>query len=219
MGVGRRISVAGEMLCHREHAIILQTTGEGDAVTSHRVGIFAERAHTDGRIVGVVVHIEHGCKIHVYADSATLACHFTAIFIEQTVIVDCAENHILGELGGIFQSHRESPLGIDGDEQRYFAQSLSLVVDSGLRQDVAAGVEQTAYFVFLHHLFRRFERSRLGTRCEVKHHQLCNLLIECEPRHRGIDPVVHCIGIYAVENLGLTSRCYHRSRHCNEHGG
>ena len=207
------------MLCHREHAIILQTTGEGDAVTSHRVGIFAERAHTDGRIVGVVVHIEHGCKIHVYAYCAALASHFAAIFIEQTVIVDCAENHILGELGGIFQSHRQTPLCIDGDEQRNFAQCLCLIVDSGLRQDVAAGVEQSAYLVFLHHFSRRFESARLGTRCEVKHHQLCNLLIECEPRHRGIDPVVHCIGIYAVENLGLTSRCYHRSRHCNEHGG
>ena len=178
MGVGRRITVTGEVLCHREHAIVFHATCKSDAVTSHRVGIFAERAHTDGRIVGVVVHIEHGCKIHVYAYCAALASHFAAIFIEQTVIVDCAENHILGELGGIFQSHRESPLGIDGDEQRYFAQSLSLVVDSGLRQDVAAGVEQTAYFVFLHHLFRRFERSGLGAWCEVKHHQLCYLLIE-----------------------------------------
>ena len=45
-------------------------------------------------IFGIIINVEHGRKVHMYAQFATFARHFDSIAIEQSLVGDGAEYHI-----------------------------------------------------------------------------------------------------------------------------
>ena len=74
--------MTGEMFAHSHDAAVLETSGKGNGMSGHQLGVLAEGAVSDNRVLRIVVNVEHWGEIYLDAHAAALARHLTAVLVQ-----------------------------------------------------------------------------------------------------------------------------------------
>lgn len=205
VAVGAGVAVSREMLCYGEHSSGFKPARVGRAEAAYTSGVLAERAASDYRIVGTRVYVEHRSKHGLHAKQPALARYLAAIVVEEGVVVDAAECHVVGEALGILQAHCRAPLAVERDEKRHGRYRLSVVDQCGVLRGGAAAYQYStdaiAVNVGLYDIFCRGQRARV----EHGDEQLTYAVSQVESKHHAVDP---CLA-------GLLLR---RGKHGRTHG-
>ena len=136
--------MSGEMLRHRHHAYRGESFGKRHAERCHAIGIIAEGAVADYRILRVAIHIEHRTEIHICADGALLQAEDAPYCAG--VVDGCrgADGHEAREAHSVADAHTQPLLRVGGGENRHFRQRHGAVVDSDVLPVVVALVNHDA---------------------------------------------------------------------------
>ena len=122
-----RIAVAGKVLAHRQHTAVFQPTGIGQHLARHVSGVFAEGTGVDDRIARIDIDVGHRGKVDLHAQLAALARYFQSVLVEQRVVGYATQHHVAWKGGRTLQAHGQSPLAVEGHQQRYVGHLLCLV--------------------------------------------------------------------------------------------
>ena len=122
--------MTGEVLPRRDHAVILHTPDEGPTEGGNALRILAIRPRVDHGIVGVVVDIEDGREIDMYAERASFDRGDPAFLVRQCRVVGRSKRHLgwedccapeidrVGDEIPAARSHARTVLQITGDKER-----------------------------------------------------------------------------------------------------
>ena len=97
MGIGIGIAMPRKMLGCGDDAMLLQTLHIGHALEHYILLVLSERAHPNDRVGRIGVDVDHRGKVHVYADPFALFCDGGTHLINEFVILDGAQCHLVWE--------------------------------------------------------------------------------------------------------------------------
>ena len=141
--VGVGVAVAGEVLGGGNDAVALQTLHVSHRLAGHVVAVLAERAVADYGVVGIAVDVGDGREVDVDAQAAAVLPDLVAHAVNQAVVADGAQHHLLGENHRAVEPHPQPPLAVDADEQRHFRLRLVAIGEYGLAVRPALEENQT----------------------------------------------------------------------------
>ena len=119
VAVHARVAVAGEVLGGGQHPGVLEPLDEGQAVAGDELGVGAEAAQADDRVLGVGVDVEHRGEVHVGAGVAGLLADGPGHAAGERGVVGGAERHRPREAGhaGDTEGVEGAALLVNEDEQ------------------------------------------------------------------------------------------------------
>ena len=137
VGVGRRVAVAGEVLGGREHAALLDPAHVGRRHARHELGVLAERADADHRVLRIHVHVDHRVVVHVDAERPALARADAARALGERRVARRAERHRARHARRALHDVAGAALEVGGEQQRQRGGPLQAVEQRRDRERVA----------------------------------------------------------------------------------
>ena len=132
MGIHIRISMSRKMLTNRKNTSTFQTTGISNHLIRHTHRVLTKRTIIDNRILRIDIHIRHRGKIDLYTKLTALTSHFTAILINQLIILYTSQYHIARKKRSTAKAHRQSPFPVKSNHQRKTCHTLRLIGEDSL---------------------------------------------------------------------------------------
>src|SRR5690606_27130550 len=150
--------------------------------------IFPEGSKVDYRVSGVVVDVGDGREVDVQPGTFHLSCDLSAHFINEVIVRDGAERHLIGEADGAIEPHAQSPFSVHGHQERYFGSRLVQVDLSRLSYRTALKKDQSSYLVVADD-FQQFLLMILSAvRPGGNHDQLRDFFVGRKGGKHGIHP-------------------------------
>ena len=119
-----RIAMAREVFHRGNQSFALHSKGVCRGLFAHFCRIFTETAHPYNGIGGVGVDISHRGKVHMDAHTLTLLRHLLSHFVDQLIIGDGTQSHLIRIGQSFLHAHSQAPLCINGHHQRSLSHSL-----------------------------------------------------------------------------------------------
>ena len=107
-----------------DHATALHAEGVSGSLLPYVLRVLAEATNTDDRVVGVRVDIGDGGKVGMDAHTQTLVGHLLSHLVDQLVVGDGAECHLVRIGHHVVDAHGDTPFTVDADHQRGLSQAL-----------------------------------------------------------------------------------------------
>ena len=177
MRVGRGVAVPWEMLhcCGQTFALHAQSISRG--LLTHRLWVLAKATHTNDGIGRIRVDIGHRREVDMNAHTLALFSHLLAHLIDQLVIANGTQSHLIGIGKRLVHTHTQAPFGIDADHQRGLRHGLPFVGLLHLRLGIGTEETHATNVIFLdvlgHIGVERFVRI-VGTHAN----ELCHTLLQ-----------------------------------------
>ena len=187
--VGCSVAVTREMLHRGYQAFALHSQGIGDALLAHLLRVFAKAAHTYNRIGRIGVDINDGRKVDMDAHAFALFRHLLPHLVNQLVVANGTQSHLIGIRQGLVDAHSQPPFGINGDHQRRFGNRLPIVGLLDNRLSVSAEETHTTNVVLLD-VFRHILIKGLVRLVGTHANQLRDTLLSSKAVIDRIDPMV-----------------------------
>ena len=127
----------------------------------------------------------------MYPQLAALPAYLLAIGLDQPVIGDGAQHHILRETGGSAQSHREAPFAIEGDQQGNLGRLLQPIGHKGLCLGVPFMKQHAANLHLVDITHQQLHVAGVGFRIGDDHKQLANALLQTHRVEHRVYPLLH----------------------------
>ena len=118
MRIDLRVAVSGEVFGCADDAAVFHTFDVGQAFGSYVFRVFTEGTVTDHGIECIVVYVHRRCQVDVQSGAFGLAGDFQSHFIDQVVVLERTQRHLIREAGYVVQTHSQAPFAVDGDEHR-----------------------------------------------------------------------------------------------------
>src|SRR5690606_36173865 len=95
----------------------------------------------------LVIDVGNGSKVDMQARTFHLAGDFSAHFLDQVIVGDGAECHLIGIADGTVEPHAQSPFSVHRHKKRYFRRSLISVYLARLSYRTTLEEDQSAHLV------------------------------------------------------------------------
>ena len=118
MRIDLRVAVSGEVFGCADDAAVFHTFDVGQAFGSYVFRVFTEGTVTDHGVECIVVYVHRRCQVDVQSGAFGLAGDFQSHFIDQVVVLERTQCHLIREAGYVVQTHSQAPFAVDGDEHR-----------------------------------------------------------------------------------------------------
>ncbi len=106
-----------KVFCSGKNTIALKPASIGQALSANQFGIVAKASHADYRVFRIAVHIHHGGKIHVNSHPFALFGNLAPHFVDQIIVLNSAQCHLIRIGNGLSEAHGQAPFGINGNEK------------------------------------------------------------------------------------------------------
>ena len=175
MRVGGGIAVTWKVFHRGYQAFTLHALGVGRGFLAHFLRVLTKAAHPDDGIGRIGVDIGHRSEIHMDAHALALLGHLLTHLVNQLVILDGPQGHLIRIRQGLVHAHGKPPFSIDGDHQRGLRHGLPFVGLLHLRIGIATEETHTTdvvpFDVLRHILIKRFV-GQVGTHANQLPHTL-----------------------------------------------
>ena len=191
VGVGGRVAVTREMFHTGNQSFALHAECIGCGLFAYFCRIFTETAHSDNGIGGVGVDVSHGSKVHMDAHALALFRHLLPHLVNQLIIADGAQGHLIRISQRFFHTHCQAPFGIDGHHQRSLCHGLPSIGLVDLSLGFGAEETHATYIILLDilgHVIIKWLVRLVGTHAN----QLGHTLLQGEAVVNRIHPAVFC---------------------------
>ena len=135
--------------------------------------------------------------------------HLLTVTVEEFVVVDGTESHVVGEARRVGDAHREAPFAVESNHHRNFGHFLSIVADSGVLSQCSFGEKEASASVG----FEIASHGGLGGVTlrghDFNEHQLCYSLAVGEG---GVDRIGPAVGFnslvpFDIRSCGASCEC------------
>ena len=162
MGIRGRVAMARKVFHTCNQTLALHSFGVGHTFVTHTFRVFAKTTHSNHRVGGIGVDIHDRREIHMDAHALALLGHLLPHFIDQFVVFDGTQSHLIRIGQGLVDTHGQAPFRIDRDHQRGLGHRLPFV--GLLHLSLGIGTKETnasdvvLLDVFRHVFIKRFVR-------------------------------------------------------------
>ena len=173
--VGCSVAVTREMLHRGYQAFALHSQGIGSALLAYFLRVFAKTTHTNNRVGRIGIDIDDGRKVDMDAHAFALFRHLLPHLVNQLVVADGPQGHLIGIRQRLVDTHSQSPFRINGDHQRCFGNRLPIVGLFDNRLSVSAEETHTTDVVLLdvfRHILIKGLTGLVGTHANQLGHAL-----------------------------------------------
>ena len=175
------------MLHGGNHPSALHAQGVCGGLLPHVARVFAETTHPNDRIVGVGVDIGIRGEVSLDAHPETLVSHLLAHLINQFIVGDGTQGHLVRIGHHLIDAHGNAPFTIDTDHQRRLSHGLPCVGLLHLSHCVgfekAYATDIVSFNVLAHLLIKRLA-GVVGTHAD----KLTNTLFKGKAVVNRVDP-------------------------------
>ena len=138
MRIDADVAVARKMLGGGEGAVFLHAANELGDVFGNALRVFAERAHIDDGIIGIVVHVRVGRENPVHARGARFERDGFADRVGELGIARGGDGHRGGKRRAFVEPHAGAGFEVRAEQQRNFRAALQFVGHDGRGIHLAA---------------------------------------------------------------------------------
>ena len=160
--VSRRVAVTREVFHRGNQALTLHTESVCSGFLTHSLRILAKATHSDNRISRIGVDIGHWSKVDMNAHALALFSHLLPHLINQFIIGDGAQGHLIRIGQSLVHAHGQTPFRINGNHQRGLCHGLPFVGLSHLgiriRTEETYATDVVLLDVFCYILIKRLAR-------------------------------------------------------------
>ena len=149
VGVGSGVAVTREMFHRGYQAFTLHPHGVSHTFFAYFFRILTKTTHPDDGVGRIGIDVDHRRKIHMDAHALALLGHLLTHLINQLIVVDSAQSHLIGISDGVLESHGQAPFRIDGDHKRRFGKRLPSVGLLHLSRQIVAEKAHAANIILL----------------------------------------------------------------------
>ena len=133
-----------EVLATCHDTSVLHTLHICSRKLSHLVSVFAKRTSMNNGILRIDIDIHNRRIVDMNIHHLTLLGHSKSHLVDQRVITQCTQLHLLREEWKLTKTHRGTPFSIDRYQHRHFAHCLQLIHSIQIARQTILDNQQTA---------------------------------------------------------------------------
>ena len=198
------------MLGRADDASGLHSFDVGEPFGRYIFRVFTERTVTDHRVEGVVVHVDRRGQVDVQSGAFGLTGYLKPHFIDQLVVFQRAQGHLVREIAHVVQAHAQPPFAVDSDKHRGFGDLLQTVGQGDCFGQRALEKYGAAYTQFLGVIQGFYYRSGIA-RTQFHEDHLSDLFFQRQCFEYRVHPgTVHVFDEFRILVLGRQGEETHR---------
>ena len=147
VGVGGGVAVTREVLHRGYQAFTLHSHGVCHTFFANFFRILTKTAHPYDGVCRIGIDVDNRRKIHMDAHALALLGHLLTHLINQFIVVDSAQSHLVRVSDGVLEAHGQAPFRIDGDHKRRLGERLPRVGLFHLSRQIVAEKAHTTNIV------------------------------------------------------------------------
>ena len=204
-----RVAVSGEVFGRADDTAVFHSLDVGQAFGGYVFRVFTEGTITDHGVEGVVVYVHRRSQVDVQSGAFGLAGDFQSHLVDQIVVLERAQGHLVREIGYVVQAHSQAPFTVDGYEHRGLGGLLQTV---GQRSGFGKGALEeygTAHAQVLR-IVESLDDGRRVTGTQFDEDHLSDLLLQGQGVEYRIHPgTVHVLDEFRIFILGIRGEQSH----------